>query len=66
VWDGHKLLKTLARPRGFEPLTFAFGGQSAGFAHVCLLFVTFMKPSIYRTILLDRACFGYISVVGSW
>jgi hypothetical protein len=48
--------KMLARPKGFEPLTSAFGGQSRGFAPVCSKQIEVAKSSVKPLFSLDHHC----------
>jgi len=40
-------LKFVARPKGFEPLTFAFGGQQKQFSAAYPTWLEFTKPMNY-------------------
>ena len=51
-----KSLILLARPRGFEPLTFAFGGQFRRFAMVCSKLPKIEVMPIASLFFIDDLC----------
>ena len=51
-----KVLRLLARPKGFEPLTSAFGGQYHGFVPICSKQIEIEEVLINPLFLLDHLC----------